>query len=444
MDTRHTPYAERNLPRYTSYPTAPHFNAEVTGAVYAKWLRDIAEAGAPLSLYIHVPFCREICWYCGCNTKAARRREPVRDYVSALRAEIALASSILGAAPVGRIHWGGGTPNILAAEDMDEVFTTLAETFDLGPLTEHAIEIDPRTLTDAHVESFRRHGVTRASLGVQDFNAHVQAAIGRIQPADVAARCVDMLRGAGVRGVSFDLMYGLPLQSVADAANSARIAADMSPDRLSVFGYAHVPWFKARQRLIDAETLPGLHARHAQVEAVAEVLRDAGYVEIGLDHYARADDPLACTAATGQLRRNFQGYVDDASIALVGFGPSAISSLPQGYAQNSPEVGRWAASIHAGELPIVRGYALQPDDRARRAIIERILCDFRVDLAQFGGTAAFADAIAILREAETDELVRIEGDVITIPQEARRLARVVASAFDAFHHDRPARHSRAL
>ncbi|MDZ4778162.1 MAG: oxygen-independent coproporphyrinogen III oxidase [Alphaproteobacteria bacterium] len=444
MDERHAPYAERSLPRYTSYPTAPHFTSAVTGATYAGWLADVGAVGLPLSLYLHVPFCRDICWYCGCNTKAARRREPVTDYVTTLKAEIALVGAILGKNPAHRIHWGGGTPNILTSDDFDAVFDSLRQTFDLGALAEHAIEIDPRTLTPAHVAAFQRHGVTRASLGVQDFNPHVQQAIGRLQPVETVARAVAMLRQSGVAGISFDLMYGLPHQSVEDARTSARIAVGMAPDRLSVFGYAHVPWFKARQRLMDADSLPGLAERSAQADAVSQVLRDAGYVQIGLDHFARAEDPLARAAEDGTMRRNFQGYVDDDCAALVGLGASAISSLPQGYAQNNAEVGQWSRLVHAGALPVSRGYALSHDDRVRRDIIERILCAFEVDLAPYGGARSFETALQTLEEAERDGLVVTSGDHLTIPHEARRLARVIASAFDDFHQHNPARHSRAV
>lgn len=444
MDPRHIPFAQRNLPRYTSYPTAPHFASAVTGATYAGWLADSAGAGAPLSMYLHVPFCHDICWYCGCNTKAARRRKPVSDYVSMLRAEIGLVAALTGKSPVRRMHWGGGTPNILTPDDFDAIVGSVREGFDISGLVEHAIEVDPRRLTSAQAAAFARQGVTRVSLGVQDFNAHVQAAIGRIQPATAVANAISVLREHGVQGLSFDLMYGLPLQTVEDACTSARIAIEMSPDRLSVFGYAHVPWFKARQRLIDADTLPGLLERSAQAEAVAQVLRSAGYVEIGLDHYARADDPLARAASNGALRRNFQGYVDDDCAGLIGIGASAISSLPHGYAQNSPEIGQWARMVVMGDLPVARGYALTEEDRVRRAIIERILCDFEVDLAPYGGARAFEGDLQELEGATGVDLVRVTGDLVTIPHHARRLTRVVASAFDAFHQQSPARHSRAV
>ncbi len=444
MDERHAPYAEMNLPRYTSYPTAPHFSPEVGAETHGAWLAGLAGGGAPLSVYLHIPFCKEICWYCGCNTKAARRREPVADYVDALRDEIALVSGLTGKAPVRRIHWGGGTPNILTEADLDAVMGALREDLDLSAVSEHAIEIDPRTLTPAHVAAFGRAGVTRASLGVQDFNPHVQAAIGRIQPEETVARAVKMLRDAGVRGISFDLMYGLPAQSIDDARASARKALALGPDRLSVFGYAHVPWFKTRQRLIDADTLPDISARAAQAAAVTETILEAGYMEIGLDHYARPDDPLARAAREGGLHRNFQGYVDDDCAVLVGLGASAISNLPQGYAQNNPDVGQWSRAVRKGVLPTARGYALTEDDRTRKDIIERILCDFEVDLAPHGGIAAFPEAVARLAAPARDALVTLDGDRLMIPQDARRLARVVASAFDSHHQASPARHSRAV
>ena len=447
MDARLLAYADRTAPRYTSYPTAPHFSAAVNGVVYAAWLGALAPE-ARLSLYLHIPFCREICRYCGCHTFATRKDEPIAAYTDALEVEIARVAATTPARRIASIAWGGGTPNILEPALFERIVRVLHDRFDLTTVTEHAIEIDPRLLTDAHAAAFARAGVTRASLGVQDLNAHVQDAIGRVQPAAQVSGAIGMLRGAGIGAINVDLMYGLPLQSVADARRSAVLAAEMGPERLAVFGYAHVPWFKSRQRLIEEELLPDTATRFAQAEAIQETLMACGYHAIGFDHYARPDDPLARAAQTGALTRSFQGYSLDDGDALIGIGASAISTLPQGYAQNAAEPGAWARALEGGGFATARGVALSDEDRVRRTIINRLLCDFAVDLAPFGSFGAFPAARAALAPLIQDGLVSIAGERLTIPPDARPFARLVAEAFDAYRAvhgaQGAARHSRAV
>ncbi len=447
MDARLLAYADRTAPRYTSYPTAPHFSSAVNGEVYAAWLGALDPA-ARLSLYLHIPFCREICRYCGCHTFATRKDEPIADYADALEAEIARVAGATPARRIASIAWGGGTPNILAPALFEHIVRVLHDRFDLTTVSEHAIEIDPRLLTPAHAAAFAHAGVTRASLGVQDFNAHVQDAIGRVQPAAQVSDAIAMLRGAGIGAINVDLMYGLPLQSVADARRSAVLAAEMGPERLAVFGYAHAPWFKSRQRLIEEELLPDTATRFAQAEAIQETLMALGYHAIGFDHYARPDDPLARAARAGALTRSFQGYSLDDGDALIGIGASAISTLPQGYAQNAAEPGAWARALERGGFATARGVALSDEDRVRRALINRLLCDFAVDLAPFGGLGAFPAACAALAPLIQDGLVSIVGERLSIPPEARPFARLVAEAFDAYRAvhgaQGAARHSRAV
>lgn len=444
MDARFAAYAALNAPRYTSYPTAPQFTADIGPERQAGWLRELAGSAEPVSLYLHVPFCREICWYCGCNTKAVRRRDVLENYVDAVCAEFALASALTGRLRARRLHWGGGTPHSLEPDSLLRVHDALARHFDLSALSEQAVEIDPRTLNPDHVRVLGRIGVTRASLGVQDLNLHVQRAIGRVQPLETVAATVHRLRDAGISSVSFDLMYGLPQQTVEDVRRTIADALTLRPDRLSVFGYAHVPWMKSRQKLIDEASLPDGDLRAAQESAMRDLLVAAGYQAIGLDHYALPGDDMAKAARAGRLRRNFQGYVDDDCATLIGFGPSAISQLPAGYVQNASDSNAWGRLIAGGGLAAVRGHACSSEDRRRAAIIERLMCQYAVDLAEFGGAHLFADAFDYLQPMLSDAIVRRDGDRLTVADDARGLVRLVAYAFDAYRPVSAARYSRVV
>lgn len=441
MDPHLLPYAERQAPRYTSYPSAPHFNNEVNGALYHSWLSALDER-TPLSLYLHVPYCKQLCWYCGCNTFLTRGGD-IPDFVTTLMTEIDLVASAVGSHNVSEIHWGGGTPNILSPDEFLRLQHHLDFWFDLAPNLSHAIELDPRHITRALAASYIQAGVNRVSLGVQDLNPHVQMAMGRVQPQAQVAEAVAILRGAGITDLSFDLMYGLPHQTVQDVAHTIRLAADLAPNRIALFGYAHVPWFKRRQRLIDADALPDAEARFEQAELARALLCDLGYESIGLDHFAKPEDPLAKAAHARTLHRNFQGYVPSSADALIGFGPSAISRLREGYAQNIPAVRTWARVVESGRLPTVRGHTQSADDARREAIIEALMCDLEVDLAPFGGAAAFTASLTALAPLALDGLVEINGDIIRVPTNMRAFCRLVASAFDAYAHA-GTQHSKAI
>ena len=278
--------AERNVPRYTSYPSAPHFSNAIGPDTYRDWLRRLPRATS-VSLYIHVPFCTELCHYCGCNTRATRKRGPVDAYAEHLIAEIDLLDGLNGAR-LTHLHWGGGTPSILGPEWLETIAGKLASQFDLSGLKEHAIELDPRRLDEPLTRTLKAIGVNRASLGMQDASPHVQQAIGRIQPFEQVERAADWLREAGIENLNLDLMYGLPKQSVRDVARSAELAASLNPQRLALFGYAHVPWFKTHQRLIEDADLPGAAERLEQAHVAAETLASFGYQAVGLDHFALA------------------------------------------------------------------------------------------------------------------------------------------------------------
>ena len=440
--------AERSVPRYTSYPTAPHFSPAVTADVAETWLSELSP-DATLSLYLHVPFCTAICTYCGCHTKAVRRAAPIDDYTDTLETEIALLAKRTRARRVTHIHWGGGTPSLLGAERLLRLKAAIDAHFDLSGIVEHAIELDPRTVTKRLADGLAKINVTRVSLGVQDFNDHVQRAIGRVQPVEVVERAVAHLRKAGIEAINIDLMYGLPTQSEDDVRRTAARAAGMKPSRLAIFGYAHVPWMKKHQRLIDAAALPGAQERIAQAAAAREVLEQHGYQSIGLDHFALPEDNLAVAARNGSLRRNFQGYTTDTADALLPLGVSSIGQLPQGYIGNATDNGGWARAVRDGKLATTRGIAISDDDRLRALVIERLMCDFRVDYgalaeAVAGDASALDDAASALDELARDGVVKHKGRVVTVTPEGQPFVRLAAAAFDAYLPKQAARHSVAV
>ena len=442
-------YAAATVPRYTSYPTAAQFGPAVGAAEQRAWLAGIAP-GTPLSLYVHIPFCRNLCWYCGCHTTVPHLYQRARRYLAHLHREIGTVAALLPAdRPVVHCHFGGGTPTYLRPADLAELIAVLRRQFRFRADAELAIEIDPRTLDREMAEALARAGVTRASLGVQDFDPAVQRLINRIQPYEQVAASVELLRGVGIAHLSFDLLYGLPGQTAASVTRNARQAAELRPQRLAVFGYAHVPWFKKHQRAIDESLLPDTAARLEAAEAIATTLRLSGYQAIGFDHFALPGDSLAISHSVGRLRRNFQGYTDDRADALIGFGASAISSLPQGYVQNAPHLAAYAQAIGKGGLAGVRGVALDAQDRLRREAIERLLCDFALDTETLCRRHGFApdaldDAFAELATLEQDGLVRIDGRRVEVTRRGRPFVRHVACCFDAASRAAPGRHSRAV
>jgi len=445
----HARYAARTVPRYTSYPTAPHFTGAVGADLYRGWLAALAPE-APVSLYLHVPYCRAICHYCGCHTKAARRDDPVVDYAERLVDEIGLVADTIGhRLGVAHVHWGGGTPSLLPAPSFRAVVAALTSRFRFLDGAEHAIELDPRTVTPELAAMLAEAGITRTSLGVQDFDPAVQTAMGRVQPFPVVEQAVAALRAVGIEAINFDLMYGLPHQTAETIRSTVDLAMRLGPTRIALFGYAHVPWFKKHQRLIDEMALPGATERLALEATAREALAACGFLPIGLDHFARPDDEMARAEADGTLRRNFQGYTTDQADTLIGFGASSIGRMPQGFVQNDPDIGRWSRAVEAGRLPVVKGKALDADDRLRGAIIERLMCDYRVDLAAVTaahgvGLAAIADGVERLAELIRDGLVAIEGDTVVITEAGRPFVRLAAAAFDAYLAQAAARHSMAV
>ncbi len=443
-----TKYATQ-VPRYTSYPTAPHFGPAVEAARYRAWLAALNE-GEACSLYLHVPFCDTLCWFCGCHTRVVNAYAPVAAYVNLLSREIELIAGALASRyPVTHVHWGGGTPTILTAKDFLAITACLRRHFDFAREAEMAVEIDPRGLPWDTVQALAEAGVTRASVGVQDFSPTVQASVNRIQPYVVTARAIDLLRQAGIRDINLDLMYGLPHQTAESLVETVDTALGLRPTRIALFGYAHVPWMKRHQRLIDESKLPGPLDRWWMFTAATERLRERGYVAIGLDHFARPESPLAHALAERKLRRNFQGYTTDQANVLLGFGASAIGSLPQGYVQNETRIREHREAISGGRLSTTRGVTLSADDRLRRDIIERLMCYLAVDLEDVcrehgANPAQYTAELRALGPFADDGLVTLDGARITVSEEARPLVRTVCAVFDAYLAPGEARHAAAV
>lgn len=437
------------VPRYTSYPTAPHFHAGIDQAIYRQWLAQLAPR-EPLSLYLHIPFCDTLCWFCGCHTSVVNNYAPVREYCDLLLKEIGLVAEGLGKRhPVRHIHWGGGSPTMLQPPDIARLNDEIRRRFDVAPDAEFAVEIDPRGLTPACVDSMARAGLTRASIGVQDCDPDVQKAINRMQSREETAGAIAMLRQAGVAGINIDLLYGLPKQTRESWETTLRFAMDLDPDRLAVFGYAHVPTFKKHQELIPAALLPDLDTRLELAEMAVRILGSAGYTAVGLDHFAKPGDSMARMAQDGTLARNFQGYTIDNAPALIGLGASAIGSLEQGYVQNAPAVPLYRAALANGLLPVARGVALTPEDRIRRHVIERLMCDLRVDLkavcAQFEAPPSlFQPSLAALADLAQMGAVSVKGMLVSIAPEWRTAARLVCAAFDTYLQQGGIKHSLSV
>lgn len=443
------PLLDARIPRYTSYPTAPHFHAGIGPERYAAWLA-ATNRMQPVSLYIHVPYCRRLCWYCACNTEITREEGPLESFTATLLREIELiADRVPARLSVSQVHFGGGTPTLLRPAQFAAIIEALARRFDFRPGMELALEIDPRALARDMLAMFRPLGVTRASLGVQDLDAQVQRAVNRIQPAEMVERAVWELRTVGVRGINFDLLYGLPRQSEATMQATVERLMRLAPDRVALFGYAHVPWMKKHQKALERFELPDAPARARLALAARAALEGAGLEPVGLDHFAQADDALAIAARTGRLHRNFQGYTTDAAATLIGFGPSSISAFRQGYAQSATATEAWASAIEAGRPATVRGIGLSADDRLRRDIIEAVMCNLAADLAELAlrhGTSPdrFAPELARLQLLAARGLVEIDGWHITVPPAARIAVRTIAAVFDSYLEAGAARHAAAV
>jgi oxygen-independent coproporphyrinogen-3 oxidase len=438
---------DARVPRYTSYPTAPQFGTGVGPEDFRNWVAAIPEA-SEISLYLHVPFCRRLCWFCACRTQGTASDAPVIAYVETLKAELAMLRDHLPRGiTLSRLHWGGGTPTLLSADLMRSLAGAI---FAMAPMAadgEFSVEIDPNEIDDARLDALAAAGMNRASIGVQDFDPLIQKSIGREQGYALTRDVADRIRARGVASLNADILYGLPHQTGPRIADSVQKLLTLSPDRVALYGYAHVPWMSRRQQMIPSDAMPTPEERLALFETARQLFIWDGYQEIGIDHFAKPGDSMALAQRSGRLRRNFQGYTDDPSPVLIGLGASSISRFPQGYAQNVSGTADHARAIRDGRFSTHRGHRFAGEDTLRARIIEALMCDFavsRVEMLQdFDVTP---DRLETLFRGAADEfagMVHLTDEGFAIPERARPLARMIARAFDAYDSGR-AQHSPAI
>ena len=457
LDERLLQRYDRPGPRYTSYPSAPHFRTDFTIRQLCQHARlaDARQPPAPLSLYVHVPFCQSPCFYCGCNRVITRDRERGSDYVTRVLQEAALAAPLFHRGRrVVQLHLGGGTPNFLTVEALAALTSGLQQHFEFSsaPDRDYSIELDPRSLprsAEHYAAQLAELGFNRVSIGVQDFDPAVQRAVNRLQSSEQTLALIDECRDHGIRSINVDLIYGLPRQSAAGFRHTLRMVIAARPDRIAVYGYAHLPrQFKA-QRQIAPQELPDARARLALLRLAIEELGAQGYRYIGMDHFALPEDELVRAQAAGTLQRNFMGYTTHAGCDLLGLGVSAISNVGDSYSQNFRGLREWALALDAGHLPLWRGLSLTADDRVRAAVISQLMCHGRVDIRavedahQVRFAEYFADALALLKAQADDGLVRLDEATISATAAGRLLLRQLAMCFDAHLPRTPAQQPMA-
>ncbi|XZG70674.1 oxygen-independent coproporphyrinogen III oxidase [Chitinibacteraceae bacterium HSL-7] len=431
---------DRNGPRYTSYPSAdrfqPGFDARALSDEIARTFVD--GTIRPLSLYVHVPFCNTICYYCGCNKIITNNRQHAEPYLADLDRELQLYTPLIAPhARVEQLHFGGGTPTFLSDEQLARVMTMLRSRLTFAEDGEYSIEIDPRKVSAATVAQLASLGFNRMSVGVQDFDPDVQQAVNRIQSEAETRAVIDAARAHGFKSISLDLIYGLPRQTPERFAATLARVLEIRPDRLSLYSYAHLPHLFKTQRQIAESDLPSADMKLDILALAIQTLTAAGYVYIGMDHFALPDDELAVAQRAGTLHRNFQGYSTHADIDLLALGVSAISKLGGTYSQNAKTTAEYGAMLAEGRLPLIRGYALDKDDLIRRAVIQQLMCQFALDFAQAGrewgidAASYFADELQDLAPLVDEGLVALSPERLAVTPRGRMLIRNVAMVFDA-------------
>ncbi|WP_428546760.1 oxygen-independent coproporphyrinogen III oxidase [Profundibacter sp.] len=438
---------DARVPRYTSYPTAPHFGADVNQSHFTNWVRAIPE-GSSISLYLHVPFCRHLCWFCACRTQGTQSEEPVRAYLETLKSELALLKKILPAdLTLSRLHWGGGTPTLMTADMISELAGTVLDMIPMAKGGEFSVEIDPNEIDESRIKALAEAGMNRASIGVQDFDEEIQKVIGRIQSYELTKEAADMIRAHGIDSLNADILYGLPHQTDTRIAESVLKLLTLNPSRVALYGYAHVPWMAKRQQLIPTDALPAPEERLGLFDVARKLFMADGYKEIGIDHFALPDDGLAVKQREGHLKRNFQGYTDDTSDVLIGLGASSISKFPQGFAQHASGTSQYTTAVRDGKFATVRGHVFTEDDLLRARMIEALMCDFRINSAEildkFDITRTQLEAMYKKASDDFEGLPQITAEGFYLPPEARPLTRMVARSFDAYDLSK-AGHSSAV
>lgn len=426
-------------PRYTSYPPANRFKPGLTEEAILERLRAEGGAERDLSLYVHLPFCQTLCWYCGCNTVITKKQSRSATYIEYLEKELRLMSDHVNPErKAAQIHFGGGTPTFLTPEEIRTTGELLRSHFKIAPDVEAGVEIDPRRLTFGHIAALRDAGMNRVSLGVQDFDPRVQLAVNRVQPFERTREVVEWIRSAGFRSLSVDLIYGLPFQTADSFHKTLDLTLSLNPDRLALFSYAHVPWIKPAQRLLKAETMPDAETKLGILKLGVETLTREGYAYIGMDHFAKRGDELEIAQREGKLQRNFQGYSTRAGTDIYGFGVSSISQARDMYWQNEKELGRYYARLDEGRLPVANGYVLTGEDRIRRETIMRLMCDMKLEFGPMSERLGlnfaeyFERELSAVKALETDGLVRSLAGGIEVTDLGRLLIRNVAMCFDGY------------
>ncbi len=442
-------------PRYTSYPTAPHFHEAFTQDKFRdEIIKTNQGTNLPdLSLYFHLPFCDTLCYFCGCNMIVTRNRDRIKNYVSYLKREIDLISShIAPDRKAVQVHWGGGTPTHLNPDEISDLSSYIHDHFEFKTDLEAGCEIDPRELTKDHLTALKDGGFNRISMGVQDFNEKVQKAVNRIQPEDMTVQVVDWVRELDFHSINLDLMYGLPFQSVETFEKTVDTIIDIHPDRIALFNFAYVPWMKKHQKLIKPEDLPAADEKLDILKMSIEKLTGAGYVFIGMDHFAKPDDELAVAQREKKLYRNFQGYSTHAGADLYAMGVTSISQFGRIYAQNRKKEKNYLAALDQGLLPTAKGYYLTEDDILRRHVITRLMCDFELDFMSIEKDfdiefeVYFSWGLANLHEMIDDNLIIFENRMLKVTPMGRLLIRNIAMNFDGYieRQEDSARYSRTV
>ena len=442
-------YYPASVPRYTSYPTAPHFKKGAGENILRSTLRKINKDAA-VSIYVHIPFCDRLCWFCGCHTKHTKKYAPIEKYIDHLCAEVELLGKKLKH-PIGisHLHFGGGSPSLLKPNDLQRIKAALNKFFLFCKTTQISFEIDPSDASADMYEGLLEFGITRASIGVQDFDPNVQKAINRIQTFEQTQSVATKLRSLGITSLNIDALYGLPKQSGTRLERTINLCMQLSPDRITLFGYAHVPWLKAHQRLIAQNELAGSIERFENMQSAAKQLIQGGYCPVGIDHFAKPEDDLAIASKTGNLRRNFQGYTTDSAPYMFGFGASSIGRSPIGFIQNTIATNSYQQQISQGILPVDKGYELSPEDIYRGQLIEQIMCNFTIDMESIKAPSndVLKSAFRAANKFATRDpfgLLAVNGSKLTIPENHRAFTRIVASQFDQYLRQSNTQYSKAV